>query len=124
MSTILPRITVHEYRLAISSSNSTKMAIGPMLLIISASALKPCVAGAGLARAAVSLQEERQCSGKNRHSPHYSRYQTPFPRPSYRSGCLQLTLPRLIPLPLHPAIHAMLRSDSCCVYCIGVLPSD
>ncbi len=42
----LPRITVHEYRLATSSSNSTKMAIGPMLLIISASALKPCVAGA------------------------------------------------------------------------------
>jgi hypothetical protein len=45
---ILPRITIHEYRLASRRSTRTQIAMGPMLLIIWASPLNPCDGVAGV----------------------------------------------------------------------------
>ena len=110
---ILPRITVHEYRLATSSSNSTQMATGPILLIISASALKPCVPGVTPwlvpllsackmnANTAVEIAIHLMFHGIRPRSP----------RPSDPLGAPQQPS-SLFPLPSYPAIHAMLRSDS------------
>ena len=43
---ILPRITIHEYRLASRSNASTKIATGPMWVIMPASSPNPCEVGA------------------------------------------------------------------------------